>query len=322
MSTSHTNWAVGFDLGGTNIRAALVSREGEVRVRHSRPTNSPRGSDAVIRDMVALIKETLSQAPSPVVGVGIAAPGPLDPQAGIIINSPNLKWYNVPLKRTLEDALGLAITLDNDSQMTAFGERWMGAGRGADHLALLTLGTGVGGGVIFNGRIYHGESGSAGHIGHFILDPDGPLCGCGARGCLEAFASGPNIVRRAREAIESGRPSSLGGTVRGDLDSLTSLMIFQAAQQCDALAIETFRDTGRYIGQALAALLPILDPKLVVISGQVALAGDLILEPARQRLAELIRIRPPAPIVQGELGDDGGIIGAAGVIFADAGLIS
>ena len=322
MPTSLTNWAIGFDLGGTNIRAALVSQQGEVRAWLSRPTNSPRGSDAVIQDIIALIKETLAQAPSPVIGVGIAAPGPLDPKDGVIINSPNLKWHNVPLKRMLEDALGLDVTVDNDSQMTAFGERWMGAGRGADHLALLTLGTGVGGGVIFNGRIYHGESGSAGHIGHYILNPDGPPCACGARGCLEALASGPNIVRRAREAIESGRTTSLVETVDGDLDNLTSLMIFQAAQQGDALAIETFRDTGRYIGQALASLLPILDPKLVIISGQVALAGDLILEPARQRLAELIRIRPPVAIVQGELGDDGGIIGAAGVIFANAGLIA
>ena len=322
MATDSDKWAVGFDLGGTNLRAGLVSSSGELKFRASCPTNPARGSDAVIQDMVSVIRDILSQASSSIVGVGVAAPGPLDPKSGIIINSPNLNWGDVHLKKILGKELDTEITLDNDSQMTAFGERWKGAGLGSDHLVLLTLGTGVGGGVILNGCVYRGGSGSAGHIGHYILDPEGPICGCGARGCLEAYASGPNIVRRAKEAISHGNSTSLKNILVEDRAGLTPLKIFEAAQQGDALAIDILAETGRYIGQVLASLLPILDPELIVVSGQVAFAGDFILDPARKRMAELVHIRPQVPIVQGALGDDGGIIGAAGVVFFDAGLIS
>jgi len=315
-------WAIGFDLGGTNLRSGLVSNSGKLMFRESCPTNSARGSDAVIQDMVAIIRDITAQSLSPIVGVGIAAPGPLDPKSGIIINSPNLNWGDLHLKAILEKELETQVTLDNDSQMTAFGERWKGVGIGCDHLVLLTLGTGVGGGVILDGRVYHGESGSAGHIGHYILDPEGPKCGCGASGCLEAYASGPNIVRRAKEAMSRGYSTSLNKLIAEDSVELTPLNIFQAAEQGDTLAIDTLSDTGWYIGQVLASLLPILDPKLIVVSGQVALAGDFILDSARRRMSELLYIRPPVPIVQGALGDDGGIIGSAGAVFLDAGLIS
>ena len=314
-------WAVGFDLGGTNLRGALVSTDGQVQSRKSRRTLSHRGPDAVIDDITGIIEEILAEAPSKPVGIGLASPGPLDPEKGVIINSPNLRWTNIPLKDHLDSRLELTTTVDNDSQMTAFGERWQGAGQGADHLLCLTLGTGVGGGVILNGRIYHGETGSAGHVGHYIIDPLGPRCGCGAQGCLEAYASGPNIVRRTREAIEAGRLTRIPELVEGGLDQLTSLHIYNAARDGDALALDIFQETGHRIAHVLASLIPILDPQVVVISGQVALAGELLLEPVRSRLAAIICLRPPVPVVQGLLGDNGGLVGAAGVVLAQAGLL-
>ena len=316
-----TVWAVGFDLGGTNMRGALVSSQGDVRARRSRKTEATRGADAIIEDIVSLIREVLAEAPKEVVGIGMAAPGPLNPEEGLIIRSPNLRWANVPLKRRLEEDLGIQTVVDNDSQMTAFGERWMGAGQGADHLLCVTLGTGVGGGIILDGRIYHGESGSAGHIGHYIIDPQGPLCGCGARGCLEAYASAPSIVRRTIEAIKRGRVTGITELAAGDLDRLTCRDVSRAAQKGDPLALNIFKETGHYLALVLASVVPILDPKLVVISGQVAQAGDLLIEPLTTRLQGLIRLRPPVPIVRGWLGDDGGLIGAAGVVFTQAGLL-
>ena len=321
MATAFKKWAIGFDLGGTNLRAALVSTEGKLKYRISHPTKSNRGQYYVIRDIKNIIKELLAKSPNKVLGVGIGAPGPLDPSTGTIVNSPNLKWQNVPLKTILEKEVGIDVTVDNDSQMTAFGEHWIGAGRGANDLLLLTLGTGVGGGIIVNGSIYHGETGSAGHVGHYILDTEGPICACGARGCLEAYASGPSIVRRTLEAILNGHSSILKKIIDQGTLNITPLRIFEAAKNGDILAIDILRDTGSYIGQVLASLIPILDPKLIIFSGQVSLAGEFILNPVRERIAGLLHLRPEVPVIQGTLGDDGGIIGSAGVVFKESGMI-
>jgi len=320
QKSNQTSWAVGFDLGGTNLRAALVSEHGKVRARYSRNTFAERGPDAVIEEIIDLIKEVLKKGHRKVASIGVAAPGPLDPGTGVIIKSPNLKWTNVPLKKCLEDNLNIPVIVDNDSQMTAFGEKWLGAGRGANNLLCLTLGTGVGGGVIFNGHIFHGETGSAGHIGHHILDPNGPKCGCGAHGCLESYVSAPNIVRRTLDAINTNRRATLiPQYVNGDLKRLTAYHIFQAARDQDPLAMEIFEETGYYIGLTLASIIPILDPKLVIISGQVAQSGDLLLKPIRSHLDRILHLRHPVPVLQAQLGDNGGLIGAAGVAFSRLG---
>jgi glucokinase len=307
-------WAIGFDLGGTNMRCALVSDRGDLASHRTKPTLAHRGHDAVIADIVALIREVLREGDRPVTGVGMASPGPLNPKTGVVLRTPNLRWYNVPLKDKLEQALGLPVTVDNDSQMMAYGEWWKGSAQGYSHVLCLTLGTGVGGGVLINGRIYHGYSGSAGHIGHMIVEPDGARCGCGASGCLEAYASATAIARRARERL-GGRPNSAVAKYCNDLDKLTSYNVFQAASEGDALALEVFEETGYYLALALASAIPLFDPQVVVISGQAAEAGDFIFKPLRERLDDLLKLRPAVPVVPGALGDDAGIIGAAGVVF-------
>ena len=315
-------WAIGFDLGGTNLRVALVSAQGEVRARRSGKTKASRGIEAVIGDIICLIRETLEEAdPSPILGIGVASPGPLDPKTGVIHRSPNLGWTKVPLKKRLEESLGIPTIVDNDSQMAAFGERWLGAGQGADHMVCLTLGTGVGGGVILNGQIYHGATGTAGHIGHYVIDPQGPRCGCGARGCLEAYASAPAIVQRTIHAINEGKGTRIPQLATDKLGRLTSYHIFQAAKEGDPLALDIFRETGHYLALALVSVINILDPQIVIISGQVALAGDLLLQPLRSRVKELAHLRTPVPIVQSKLGDDSGLIGAAGAVFCRAGVL-
>jgi len=296
------------------MRCGLVSDQGELLVHRTRPTLAHRGPEAVIADIAALIREVLQEGGRRVAGVGMASPGPLNPKTGVVLRTPNLRWNNVPLKDKLEQALGLPTTVDNDSQMTAYGEWWKGAAQGYSHVLCLTLGTGVGGGVLINGRIYHGYSGSAGHIGHLIVEPGGARCGCGAVGCLEAYASATAIARRARERLAEGRKSVIIRCA-GNLESLTSYNVYQAALDGDTLALEIFAEVGHYLALALTSAIPLFDPQVVVISGQAAEAGDFIFKPLRKRLGELLKLRPAVPVLPSTLGDDAGIIGAAGVVF-------
>ncbi len=307
-------WAIGFDLGGTNMRCGLVTDQGELTVHRSRPTLAGRGADAVIADIIALIREVLQEGAKPVVGIGMASPGPLNPKTGVVLRTPNLRWYNVPLKDKMEQALRLPVTVDNDSQMTAYGEWWKGAAQGHSHVLCLTLGTGVGGGVLINGRIYHGYSGSAGHIGHLIVEPGGVRCGCGALGCLEGYASATAIARRARERLAETQNSAITKYC-SDLESLTSYNVYQAACDGDTLAQEVFAEAAHYLAMALTSAIPLLDPQVVLISGQVADAGDFIFKPLREELDRLLKRRPPVPVHPSVLGEDAGVIGPAGVVF-------
>jgi glucokinase len=306
-------WAIGFDLGGTNMRCGLVSDQGEIAAHRAKATLAHRGPDAVIADTVALIREVLEEGGRPVSGVGMASPGPLNPKTGVVLRAHNLGWYGVPVKERLEQALSLQVTVDNDSQLTAYGEWWKGAAQGYSHVLCLTLGTGVGGGVLINGRIYHGYRGSAAHIGHMIVEPGGARCGCGALGCLESYASATAIARRAREAVAGSRGSIMARYGEG----LTSYNVYQAARERDAMALEVFAETGHYLALALASAIPLLDPQVVVIGGQASEAGDYIFKPLRERLDRLLKVRPPVPVAPSALGDDGGIIGAAGVMFLE-----
>lgn len=291
---------------------------------HSRPTNVPRGPDAIVAELVAMGRETIAEvgreAPgATVVGTGVGVPGPLDIRRGVVLLTPNLGWVDMPLRERLQQGLQLPTTLDNDANCAILGECWVGAAKGARYAIGMTIGTGIGGGIILDGKLHHGAADSAGEIGHTTIEMNGRRCGCGNYGCLEAYASGPAIAMRAVEQLRSGSPSEILAMVSGDLDRVTAQVVFAAAQHGDDVALDVVRDTAHYLGTGVANLLNIFNPDLVVIVGGVTQAGDRLFEPLRREVAKRA-FRPVVEscrIVPGTLGGLAGVYGAARA-FLDA----
>ena len=284
----------------------------------SAPTNPGRGADAVVHDLVSMGQQTLAtlvrEIPgAKVLGIGVGAPGPLDRRQGVVLLTPNLGWVNMPLRARLAEGLHLTAALDNDANCAILGECWVGAARDAKYVMGMTIGTGIGGGIVVDGTLYHGASDCAGEIGHMTIDLDGRRCGCGNYGCLEAYASGPAIALRAIEKVEAGAESMLASLVDGDLARVTAQTVYEAAQQGDALAHEVVRETAHYLGAGLANLLNIFNPDRVVIVGGVTQAGDRLFEPLRREVTR--RAFKPAvqacEIVPGQLDGLAGVYGAA-----------
>ncbi|MGH2669796.1 MAG: ROK family protein, partial [bacterium] len=272
-------YVVGVDLGGTKILTALVDLTGRVaaRVREATPQSGP---DAVVETIVGTVRRVLKDAHvdvGAVRGIGVGAPGPADPTSGVVFEPPNLSgWHDVPLAAMLSARLAVKTYVENDANAAAVGERWAGAGRGVDDLIYMTISTGIGGGLIFNGRLYHGVSGTAGEVGHMVIDPTGPRCPCGRTGCLEALASGTSIARDARAAVASGRPTTLSPLAP---EALSAADVARAARDGDPLARELFARAARYVGIGVANLVNLLNPAMVIIGGGVARAGDLLFAP-------------------------------------------
>ena len=316
----HEQYILGVDLGGTNIVVGAATADGsrQFGVR-TEPTRGNEGADAVVARMVRMLetvmKETMAETGATrtdFTGVGIGAPGPLDREKGLVIVTPNLGWRNFPLRDRISDGIGLPAALDNDANCATFGEWWLGAARGGRNVVGVTIGTGIGGGLILNGQLYHGASDVAGEIGHTTIDSTGRLCGCGNYGCLEAYASGPAIAQRARELLAGDEPSSLSSKVDGKLEQITARIVYDAAKEGDFLARLVVRDTARFLGAGIANLLNIFNPDVVVLAGGVTMAGDTLFEPLR---AEVRRraFRPAVDacrIVPGTLGDSAGVLGA------------
>ena len=312
-------FVVGIDLGGTNIVCGCVSEDGSaLHGVTSVPTGAEEGPDAVVRRIIATALESMAatRAMAPdaeLIGVGIGAPGPLDTRSGVVLLTPNLGWVNMPLRERVQEGLQLRTALDNDANCAVLGEAWMGAARGARIAVGLTIGTGIGGGIIIDGRLFHGASDIAGEVGHMTIDAHGRRCKCGNYGCVEAYASGPNIALRAAEAIGAGASSSLPSYVGGDLNRITAQTVYRAAHAGDELALEVVRDTARYLGAAVASLINIFNPEAVVIMGGVTLAGESLFEPLRREVSR--RAFKPAVavcrIVPGTLTGVAGVYGAA-----------
>ena len=312
-------YVVGIDLGGTNIVVGTVAEDGSELVGLvSEPTLPEQGSGAVVARIVKLARASLAQArDKEIAGVGIGSPGPLDTARGLVLLTPNLGWINFPLRDRIADALKLPATLDNDANCAIFGEWWRGAARGADHVVGLTIGTGIGGGIVLHGEIYHGASDIAGEIGHMTIDSTGRRCKCGNYGCLEAYASGPAIAARAVEGVEAGAETSLPEYVKGDLSKITAQVVYEAAHDGDEYAREVVHDTAKVLGAGVANIINIFNPQVVVICGGVTLAGDLLFVPLRSEVKR--RAFKPAAnacrIVPGELTGTAGVYGAAAVFM-------
>jgi len=316
-------FVLGIDIGGTNLVVGSVAEDGgTLLATATEPTQAEAGASDVVDRLVGLaeraVAQTRREAPgAEIIGVGVGAPGPLDTRRGIVLLTPNLGWVNMPLRQIIHDRVGLPAALDNDANCAVLGEWWVGAARGARHAIGITIGTGIGGGLILDGRLYHGASDVAGEIGHTTIDTEGRRCKCGNYGCLEAYASGPNIAVRAVEALEAGAESRLPDYVGGDLTRVTAQTVYQAAQDGDELALEVVNDTAKFLGVGIANLLNVFNPEVIVVCGGVTLAGDHLFVPLRREAAR--RAFKPAVaacrIVPGALAGTAGVYGAAKVFL-------
>lgn len=312
-------YTVGIDIGGTNLVVGTVAEDGSDLVGLvSEPTLPEQGPDAVLDRIAKLARHSMAQAKGrEILGVGIGSPGPLDTRRGVVLLTPNLGWVNLPLRDRVSKALGLPATLDNDANCAVFGEWWRGAARGSKHVVGLTIGTGIGGGIVLDGEIYHGASDVAGEIGHMSIDSMGRRCKCGNYGCLEAYASGPAIAARAVEGIDAGAETTLPQYVANDLSKITAQVVYEAAHDGDPYALEVVRETAKFLGAGVASIINVFNPEVVVICGGVTLAGDKLFVPLRSEVKRRA-FRPAVEacrIVPGELQGTAGVYGAAAVFM-------
>ncbi len=317
-------WIIGVDIGGTNLVVGVLPRGGgEPLALRSRATEASRGADAVVTDVVRMARDAAREVLQEhgdgwdqILGMGVGSPGPVDRSSGLVLESPNLGWRAFPLRDRVQALVDWPVAVDNDANCATLGEWWQGAGRGLDPLVGIVVGTGIGGGYILDGRLVHGASDGAGEVGHTTINVAGRRCACGNYGCLEAYASGPNIAARAREGIEAGAESLLTSMVDGDLSVITAATVYEAVAQQDAYATEVMNETAKMLGAGVANVINLLNPRAVVIMGGVTRAGAHLFAPlkaeVRRRafrvLAEACELLPAA------LPATAGVVGAAGVL--------
>jgi glucokinase len=303
--------AIGLDAGGTKVLGVVADAAGTVHDRELQemPATEPTGSVEVL---VAVAGELRARNPG-VDGVGVGAAGMVTFD-GVMRFAPNVAWREFPLKRHLEDALDLPATVDNDANVAAWGEFLYGAGRGAKELLVVTVGTGIGGAIVSNGRLMRGAHGFGGEIGHIIVEQNGPLCGCGNRGCWEQVAAGRAIDRLGRQVAREHPESEIARLAGGDPDAVRGPIVATAAHAGDPVAIMVLGEVGRRLGEGIAGLVNVLDCDVVVVGGGAAMAGEALLEPARRAMEKAIEAptyRPPVAFRSSALGYEAGALGAA-----------
>ena len=301
------------DLGGTHLRIGLVDDAGKIHKQQKRQTPKDETPDALIDALASVADEWRRAGVGPIIGASVMVPGAVDSAQAVLLSAPNLpSLINFGLKAVLQERLGWPVFLENDANAAAMGEMWLGAARGCRDVVSVTLGTGVGGGVILGGKVWRGAHGAAGEIGHTTVDPfSGLKCKCGNTGCLELFASATAIVRMARESLSQFSGATLSA------DDLTAEKIYEAGRQGDALALSVFRRAGKYLGIGLANLMSLIDPEIIVINGGVVNGWDLfaadmyaeVEERAFQATAKQVKI------ARAECGDNAGLLGAARLAF-------
>ena len=308
------------DLGGTKIIAAVISHQGQIMARESYLTLAEEGPQPVIDRIFSATDHLLGVSdidPSQLHSISIASAGAVDFEQGVVTSSPNLPgWRDIPLRDMVSRKYRVKTFLINDASAAALGEHQFGAGKGVNNLIYLTVSTGIGGGIIIDGKLYLGPSGSAGEVGHMTIDVNGPECSCGNIGCLEMLASGKAIAREAIRRISQGEESSLTKMVEGKLEDTTAEKVGAAAEGGDSLALEVISQAANYLGVGMVNLVNIFNPEMIIVGGGVAQMGDLLLVPVR-RVAEERAFKLPAQavrIVPARLGDSAGVLGAA--VFA------
>lgn len=311
------NVYVGMDLGGTTIKVGLCSASGVLLHTYEGPTGVAEGPETVISNMADYVRRVVEESPyswEQLAGVGAGVAGFTNVRDGIIVMAPNIGFKDVPIRAILEERLGKPVKIDNDANVAALGEAWSGAGAGIENCVCYTLGTGVGGGIIINGRIYQGFSGMAGEIGHIDVVPDleAIQCGCGKIGCLETVSSATGIIRMAKEAVQRGERTFIA-----DASEITAKTVFDAAKAGDEVALRIVKRAAFYLGKSMAAVAAVLNPQSFIIGGGVSKAGDILFDPIRETFAQLAPepLQKGVQIVPATLGNDAGMIGAAGLLI-------
>lgn len=306
---------IGVDLGGTAIKTGICDEEGNLLASSEGPTETEHGTDRVIDNIVAYVRKLVQESGydwDQVAGIGAGIPGFMDVREGFVHFSPNLPLTNVPLRRILEEKWGKPVVLGNDANAAALGEAWSGAAKGVPISVLYTLGTGVGGGIVIDGRVLAGATGMAGELGHMIVVPDleAIQCGCGQMGCLETVSSATGIIRMANDAVARG-----DDTMMASLKTITAKDVFDAARAGDETAVRIVQRAAYYLAKSMATVALVLNPNRFVLGGGVSKAGDLLLDPVRESFRKLAPklAQEGVDIVAARLGNDAGMIGAAGL---------
>ncbi len=313
---------IGIDVGGTNVKIALVD-EGKIIYSNSVPTYAKMGYEYTVNNIKQaikdLMKETNTEAKD-IQGIGFDFPGQVDCKTGVVKLAPNIPgWVNVPIAQMIEEEFNIPTRIDNDVRCAALGELKFGAGRGCENFICITVGTGIGSGIVINGKVVRGASNAAGELGHIKLQMQGgPICGCGDTGCLEAFASGPSIVAMAQDYIRGGKSTKFREMAAAEGGEITPYMVAKAAEAGDPVAKRIFEIVGEYIGIGLTSVINLLNPEKVIIGGGVAEAGDLLFDPIRRTIKEraMVVAGEAVEIVPAELGNSAGVIGASMLIDA------
>lgn len=312
---------IGIDVGGTNVKIALVDDNGKIIYSNSVPTYAKMGYEYTVNNIKQAIKDLMKETnttPSDIEGIGFDFPGQVDCKTGVVKLAPNIPgWVNVPIAQMIEDEFHIPTRIDNDVRCAALGELKFGAGRGCENFICITVGTGIGSGIVINGKVVRGATNAAGELGHIKLQMNGgPICGCGDTGCLEAFASGPAIVAMAQEYIKGGKSTKFREMAAVEGGEITPYMVAKAAEEGDPVAKRIFEIVGEYIGIGLTSVINLLNPERVIIGGGVAESGELLLGPIRKTIKEraMVVAGNAVEIVPAQLGNSAGVIGASMLI--------
>lgn len=308
---------IGVDLGGTAIKVGICDAEGHLIQTYEGPTGTDQGPDAIMDNIASYVRKIVDESSyswDQVEGIGAGIPGFMDIPEGFVKLSPNLGLRDYPVKRTLEEKLGKTVKINNDANVAALGEAWSGAGAGIPNCVCYTLGTGVGGGIIINGKIYEGSKGMAGELGHMAVIPDleAIQCGCGKMGCLETVSSATGIVRMANDAVERGDKTSLSG-----IEPITAKDVFDAAKAGDEVAQRIVNRAAFYLGKSMAAIAVVVNPQRFIVGGGVSKAGEFLFEQIREVFHKYTpeSAQEGVEIVPAKLGNNAGVVGAAGLLL-------
>lgn len=314
---------IGIDVGGTNVKIALVDKSGKIIYSNSVPTYAKMGYEYTVNNIKQAIKDLMKETNTTakdIDGIGFDFPGQVDYKTGVVKLAPNIPgWVNVPIAQMIEEEFHIPTRIDNDVRCAALGEMKFGAGQGCENFVCITVGTGIGSGLVVNGQLVRGASNAAGEIGHIKLQmKDGLICGCGDTGCLEAYASGPSIVAMAQNYIKGGKSTKFREMAAAEGGEITPYMVAKAAEAGDPVAKRIFAIVGEYIGIGLTSVINLLNPEKVIIGGGVAEAGDLLLDPIRKTIKEraMVVAGSAVEIVPAQLGNSAGVIGASMLIDA------
>ena len=314
------NYVVGIDIGGTKLATVVADDSCKIINKVRKPTLADKGPEYALQLLFDMVYQTIEEASlelETIRAIGVSCGGPLDTKTGVVYSPPNLPgWDAFPLKEKLESEFKVPTMIENDANACALAEYRFGGGRGYNVVLYMTMSTGIGGGIVVNGKIFHGANDSAGEVGHQILLPDGPQCGCGKRGCLEALCSGPAIARRAKEAIQNQSNSAILALADGKLDAVQSEHVLEAARQDDSLAQKLIDETAYYMGWGIANLVNVLNPDIVLLGTIAIAAGDILLNPIRHTVSSYAMARP-AEVVQimpAQLGNSLGDLAAIALV--------